>query len=169
MWCNKYKQIDDDLLEQYADQYAKAKEVHADYMRNRPCSDETRKRMSDSAKTKVFTEEHKSHMSAAKVGHKHSEETKQKIRETNLGQKRSTESRARMSEAQKRLPCSGERLAQLAKNTEVMTGVPLTVEHRESIRKANLGHTVSPETRKKISETRKRLATQVHPPLISAE
>lgn len=71
-------------------------------------SEETRRKMSESAKARGFTEEHKQNISKAQIGRispmrgrSHSEETKRKIRESNAGQKRSAETRQKISDALK--------------------------------------------------------------------
>lgn len=56
-------------------QKRKLKEVHT----GRRCSEETRKKMSESGKKKVFSKEHRKHLSESKLGKRHTEGTKNKI------------------------------------------------------------------------------------------
>lgn len=61
-------------------------------------SEETKRRMSEAQKGRVFSEEHKAKIRAARVKQVMTEETARKIGESNRGQKRSKEFSAKLSE-----------------------------------------------------------------------
>lgn len=67
----------------------------------RVCSEETRKRMSESKKGKQLSEEHKQHLSESLKGRIVSEETRNKISESNKEKIRSEEHKQHLSESLK--------------------------------------------------------------------
>jgi len=103
-------------------------------------SPETRKKISEKLKGRVFTEEWRRHISESHSGEKHpnygkhlSEETKRRIGESQKGKIISAEARQKISEHNK----------------------SSTPEVKEKLRKANLGKHISEETKKKISKANK--------------
>lgn len=96
-------------------------------------SDETRKKMSESGRGRVFTEEHRRRLSEANKGKIPSEETLEKMSESSKGKTHSKETLKKMSEARR--------------------GKTLSEEHRKNISKANKGKTHSEETKQKMSES----------------
>lgn len=90
-------------------------------------SEESRKKMSASAKNKIVTDETRINMSNGQRGRKHTEETKEKIRQKSLLQRHSDETKRLLS--------------------EIHTG-------RQSTRK---GTVVSPESREKMSIAQKNI------------
>jgi group I intron endonuclease len=96
-------------------------------------------------------------MRQARLAYKQTPETIAKAAASNRGQKRSPESILKMRAAQQNRPPISDttrekmRLAKLGKARP-----PRTAAHCENIRKAKLGHSVSSETRLKISESLKK-------------
>jgi len=68
-------------------------------------TEETRKKMSESGKIKVFTQEHKKNLSEGHKGIAHTTETKNKISNAIRGIKRSEETRKKMSRPKRRCNC----------------------------------------------------------------
>ena len=70
--------------------------------KERKCSEETRKKMSESHKGKKFTEEHKKKIGLSSRGRILSENARKKIREANIGKTLSIEVKQKISETQKK-------------------------------------------------------------------
>lgn len=71
------------------------------YGRKRNCSEETRRKMSEKLKGRIFTEEHKKKMGDARRGKKHSAETKKILSEKRKLYKTSNETKQKLSRALK--------------------------------------------------------------------
>ena len=74
------------------------------HINSKPMSDETKKKISESNKGKIFSEEHKRKLVEAwknRTAKPHSEETKRKISESNKNKRRSEETKKRCSAAKK--------------------------------------------------------------------
>lgn len=130
----------------------------------RTLSQESRAKMSASATGKIISAETRMKISASAQAV--SREVRDRIAAKNTGQKRSEETRRRMSEAQKGKSASPETRAKLAliasnmpqeqrdKIAASLRGrkrIPHTPESIEKMRAAKMGHSVSMETRQKIS------------------
>ena len=106
-----------------------------------PVSEETRRKLSEIGKGRIFSEEHKEKIGKAHKGKILSEETKKKIGESHVGNQyrlgiaHTEKSKKQMSEAHK--------------------GKILSEETKKKIGNAQRGKTVSEETRKKLSEALK--------------
>jgi very-short-patch-repair endonuclease len=126
-------------------------------------SEETKRKMRDAGKGKVFTEEHKQHISES-----HSTpESIARNREIHVGSKRSDEARHNMSVAHQASPKTAIKMANLREfNTgkHVGLGIPKSEAHKQSLRGipksestkqklrlAHLGKKATPETRHKLS------------------
>ena len=72
-------------------------------MKNRKHSEETKKKISDKNKGRIFTEDAKVHLSNLYKGRKLSDETKRKMSEAAKGKTKSEETKKRMSEAKKQM------------------------------------------------------------------
>ena len=105
-------------------------------------SEETRRKLSELNKGKKHSAETRRKMSESQTGRKHTPETRRKISEANKGKERSAEHRRKLSEANK-----GKK------------GKPISAEHRrklsEAIKRKLTGRKLPPETRAKMSESRK--------------
>jgi len=64
-------------------------------------SEETKRKISEASKGRIFSEEHKKKLSEANKGHIVSEETRQKMSEANKGRKHTEEAKQKMREAAK--------------------------------------------------------------------
>jgi hypothetical protein len=105
---------------------------------NKNPSEETRRKMSESHKSKTLSKETKIKMSESSKGKTHSEETKIKMSEAKKGRSRpphSEETKRKLSEANK--------------------GKKQSEEHRRKNSEVNKGRTHSEESRKKMSEAQK--------------
>jgi hypothetical protein len=114
-----------------------------------PCSEETKRKISESNRGKVRTSEHLENMSKAQKGRvspnkgkKMSEEQKEHLRQVNLGKKLSEEHRRKISEAGKGRIISEETRKKLSKSNKGCKG--------------RAGQKLSEEHKKKISEAAKR-------------
>lgn len=101
------------------------------------CSEETKKKISESMKGRKLSEEHKQNLSKVlKVtwmkGKHHSEETKRKMREKRKGQVFTEETRKKMSESRK--------------------GRKFSEEHKRKISEVNKGRKFSEEHKRRMSE-----------------
>lgn len=83
--ANRFKQIPRELLLKHAGAYETSKRTWSELRAVWRPSEETRARMSASAKVKTFTAEHRANMSRSKMGHTVSEETKRKIGDAQRG------------------------------------------------------------------------------------
>lgn len=180
MWCDKYGHLTQELLETYAEDYAKARDVLRIHRSGVPLSLEARAKMSKAKAGRTLPESTRKKMSEAKRGHVHSEETKAKIRATNKGQKRSPECCARMSAARLKQAEQEKRRAEVAAITkkqieqgaiadpnrpkrshwtpeakarmsELRKGKKLSEEHRRKISEGGRGRRHTPETKAKLS------------------
>lgn len=70
-----------------------------DKSKGRIFNEETKKKMSNARKGKTFTDEHKQKISDSKKGVSRSEETKKKIREANIGKKHTEDTKEKISKA----------------------------------------------------------------------
>lgn len=118
-------------------------------------SDESKEKIARAHRGKKLSEEHKQKDRLSNLGRKHSEETKRKISENNKGKHPMSEehkNRLRMmslgrhpsEETRRKMSISGK-------------GRKFTNEHRLNLSKAAKGKIITEESKKKISETRKRL------------
>jgi hypothetical protein len=98
-------------------------------------SEESKAKMSEAGKCKVFSEEHKANMSESAKGKPKSDEHKAKISVIHKGKVFSEESRAKMSKTH--------------------TGKVLSEEHKAKLSAAATGRVLSEETKAKISEAKK--------------
>lgn len=105
-------------------------------------SDDTRARMSESAKLRYRSPEEIAHVRSLWVGKRHKEETKEKMRAYNRSRILTEEQLARIRAPRK--------------------GVPLSPEHRAKLRAARLGMKRSPESRAKqsASQTGRKLSPE---------
>ena len=82
--------------------------VHSDDWLNEHCfpvfvmTEETKKKLSESAKKRKHTEETKKKISESQMGHKHTEESKKKMSEAGKERKHTEETKKKISEAQKK-------------------------------------------------------------------
>ena len=130
-------------------------------------SEETKIKMSESGKVKIFSEEHRRKLSESGKNKIFSEETKRKMSEANKGKILSEETKKRMSEAQKGKIFSEQhriKLSEANKNpseetrrkiSEGLKGKTLSEEHIKKISEANKGKTRSEESKKRMSEAQK--------------
>jgi group I intron endonuclease len=98
-------------------------------------SDETRKKMSESAKGKIISNEQREKLRIANIGKKHTEETKKKISKISKGRKHTEESKKKMSESKK--------------------GQNHSDETKRLISEKNKGRIISEQTRSKKSNSMK--------------
>lgn len=108
-------------------------------LRGRKLSPEHCKKISNALSARIVSDETKRKISNSHIGFKHSEASRQLISEVQKGKIRSKESVAKALETRK-------------KNY----GLAQKQETKDKIRKTLTGHSVSPETRKKISEGNKK-------------
>lgn len=128
----------------------------------RRMSEEAKAKISASLKGRKFSEEHRRKISEASSKHRHSRATKAKLRVIALRRPprpgkpcpEETKAKIRASQIGNKGNFFGKKhtLETLAK----MRGRKRSDEARERIRQANLGKVLSDETRRKISEARKR-------------
>jgi len=102
-------------------------------------SEETKRKMSETKKGKLFSEDAKRNMS---IGQKNRTNYKRGENHHYYGKKHSEETRRKMSESHKKIPHSHNK------------GKKLLEETKEKIRQALIGRIASAETRKKISESK---------------
>jgi len=107
-----------------------------------PITDEIRKKMSESAKKKIFTEEHRRNMGNARRGRTHTEEAKRKMRESKLGDKNPRRQKVFTEEECKKM-------------SEMSKRRVFTEEYRRNLSIAGKGRVVSEETKRKLSESKK--------------
>ena len=132
-------------------------------------SDESKKKMSDSAMGKVISAETRARMSAAKktrpqeeidrcaaghIGGKRSPETRLKMSSAKLGKTHSLETRAKLS-AIVSAAMTPQRRAEIAASLRGRKNCPPSAEVAAKISATKMGHEVSSETRAKISATLK--------------
>lgn len=131
----------------------------------RKASAETRAKISAGNKRRFLSDESRAKMSASLTGRKHSAEAKAKMAATvrRSGWKHSPETKAKIGAANIGRLCP-KTDAMRANMSAAKLGKPLSAAHKASIASANLGHVVSPETRAKISATKKRLFRDAIPP-----
>lgn len=113
---------------------------------------------------RILAEESRQKLSKSHKGKPLSEEHKAKIKATRLvGIPRSAETKAKISAAQQGRRATHEAVERMRLINENKRGKPLSVQHRESIRKARTGTHRSEETKAKIRASllaRKRLVIQ---------
>jgi group I intron endonuclease len=127
-------------------------------------TDCTKQKMSDLAKTRMADPERRKHLSELNTGKKLSEETKEKIglaslgRKHMLGKKQSDEAKRKISQAllgnthTKGMKFSDEHRAKLSAAGKVRV---FTEQHRENLRKAQLGRKYSDEVKMNMSNAAK--------------
>ncbi len=136
------------------------------------CSEETRRRMSESNRGRILSEEHKAKLSTAQMGKRHSTETREKISKSTLGKNlgnkhgvghvRSPEHRAAIGKASRNRVYTPELLAKMRKAQQSRTSYgsrTWTLEQRARMSeklKAN-NRTVTPEQRAAHSKRMRRL------------
>jgi group I intron endonuclease len=103
-----------------------------------PVSEETKKKLSEKRKNRIFTMETREKIGKAHKGKKLSEETKQKLKEANLGKKHSKETLEKMSKT---------RLGKKRK--------PHSKETKKKLSEKNKGYKHTEETKKKMSNSHK--------------
>lgn len=117
-------------------------------------SEESRKKMSLSGKSKFFSKEHRAKISKANTGKKHlvSQKSREKNRISHLGKRASIKTRESMSVSQKKrfkkFPCTKETRQKIGK---IHKGKIVSIETGKKISIANKGRVPSNKTRKKIS------------------
>jgi group I intron endonuclease len=127
-------------------------------------TDCTKQKMSDLAKTRMADPERRKHLSELNTGKKLSEETKEKIglaslgRKHMLGKKQSDEAKLKISQAlignthTKGMTLSDEHRAKLSAAGKIRV---FTEQHRENLRKAQLGRKYSDEVKMNMSNAAK--------------
>jgi len=129
-------------------------------------SDETRSKMSESAKRKIITEAHRRKMSESQIGHETTEETRKKISEAHIGKTHSEETKKKISEVKKGI---GHKQTQETKKkiSESKKGIPagpLSEETKKKISEALKGRLPSQATRDACIESNKRrIGTKTKP------
>jgi hypothetical protein len=136
-------------------------------------SDETKKRMSEAGKGRIFSEEHMRKLSVAKKniseetrrklsevqkGKILSEETRRKLSEVHKGKTPSEETRRKMSEAHKgNTYCLGKNHSEETKKkmSEALKGKTFSEERKKVMSEVQKGKILSEETKKKMSEAKK--------------
>ena len=129
------------------------------------CSEETKRKISESNKGKTASEETRRKISEAHKGRTHSEETRKKMSEARKGEKNhnygkihSEETRRKISESQIGKTLSKEHIDKII---EGLKGRPVSEETRRKMSEALIGNTralgksVSEETRRKIGSASK--------------
>lgn len=133
------------------------------------CSLETRKKLSDAGKGRIFSPETRLKLSASHKGKTLSPDTKAKLSAAKKGSKASPETKSKMSLAGKGRIFSDEHKQKISaankgriiseesriKNSESNKGRVITPEQRQKISASNMGHIVSSETREKLREAHK--------------
>jgi group I intron endonuclease len=104
----------------------------------------------------IHSEDARQKMRTARSKYTHSPEIYAKIAESNRGRKRSPEVCARIGEIHRGLKMSDESKEKMRQAKLGKKRPPRSPEYCENIRRAKLGHTVSEETRAKISATLKQ-------------
>jgi group I intron endonuclease len=127
-------------------------------------TEDTRKKLSELTKLRMLDPEQRRHLSKLNTGKKQSAETKEKIRITSLGRKhmlgkkQSDETKRKISQAlmgnthTKGMPFSDEHRAKLSTAGKVKV---FTEQHRENLRKAQLGRKYSDEVKMNMSNASK--------------
>ena len=121
-------------------------------------SEETKGKMSESGKGKIFSEEHRRNLSESGKGRTHSEETRRKLSEAHKGKTPSEETRRKLSETSKGRTHSEETKIKLS---EVNKGKTHSEETKRKLSEAHkgktyrLGKTHSEETKRKMSASSK--------------
>ena len=115
------------------------------------CSDETRRKMSESAKNKPPASD-ETRRKRSEIAKNMSDVTKQKIRKAFVGKKLSEEHKCKMSEAWKNRPPVSDETKQKMK--EAQTGKKLSEEHKRKIGESSKAIWTD-DTRRKMSEIMK--------------
>jgi hypothetical protein len=88
-----------------------------------------------------------------RLGVKHNEKTKEKIGKANFGKTRTKEQRIALSQSCKGRKHTQETKEKIGKSNKGKKRPPLTAEHKEKLRQANIGKTKSEETIEKIRKS----------------
>lgn len=125
------------------------------YPKGRPHSAETKRKISLAHKGRPKTPDWRAKIGAANKGQKRTPE--QRARMSQAKHNPSAETRARMSQAQKGRPAkwtldAAQRVIIGKKISETSTGQAKTQQHRDKLALANMGKTLSPETKQKLSK-----------------
>lgn len=140
-------------------------------MFGRTHSENTRRRLSEANRGKKLSEETKEKIRKAEVGRQspfkgkhHSKEARMKVSEANRGKRLSEETRNKMARAHLGRKCSEQvklRISEkLSGRKSPLLGKHLSEETRNKIARARLGTKASEETKRKMVETRRRLAEE---------
>jgi len=123
-------------------------------------SEETKAKLREARKGRIFTDVTKKRISDALKGMKRSESQKKKISDANLGKKHTDYTRNKMSESKKGVKFSEEHKKNLSISvSKGRKGIKLSEEHKERLRdilKNIVRKSHSEETKKKIKEARSR-------------
>lgn len=127
------------------------REHHTEYHK---CSEETRKKISESLKGRIFSESHRKNLSNSLIGHSVLEETREKLRIASAGHTHSEETKFLISEASKEHWANSDYREKVIasskeswKNDEArrlatsnrFKGKRLSEEHKQKLREANSG------------------------------
>lgn len=107
-----------------------------------PVSEETRRKISEAGKGRVFTEEHKRKISEGNKGKTVSEEARQKMSEAKIGKPNGWLGKHVSDETKRKL-------------SVINTGRVFSEERNRKISEAHMGHKHSDETKRKIGESNK--------------
>ena len=144
------------------EEYEEARINFASAHKGHPVSDEVRSRLREFHTGLKASEETKKKMSEMRMGHICSEETRQKIRESNMGHDVSEETKEKISKSKKGKYCGennplwGKPIPDDVKEKirKSLTGRKRTEESKRKQSESLMGHFVSDETRKKLSNAR---------------
>lgn len=118
-------------------------------------TEETKRKTSESLKGRTLSEEHKKNISEAHKGKSFSEEHKKKMSESLKGRTHTEETKKKLSESLKgrTSPNKGKSFSEEHKKniSEALKGKPLSEETKKKLSEALKGHTVSEETKIKLS------------------
>jgi len=137
-------------LLQYDKQWRKKKFIYGHSQKGREHSEETKKQISKAHIGMKVSKETRKKMSLSHTGMKLTKGAKEKISKAHIGVKVSKKTRRKISNTRKELYKQGKLIPYYLNKT-------FSKEHKENLKKANLGKKLSKEHRKKISEGGKGL------------